>query len=121
MIECRGRVHAERAASHLLQGDMDKYVEDWESALATVEGLLPRLEGILGHEALAADSRQQLTGIRDFARDTEMRAFSALGLHFLMQGDKARARAHLERALELIPATDPRRKDLAECLELARE
>ena len=81
---------------------------------------MPKLERAIANEKLPAATRKDLVGVRDRVRDIEIRANSSLGLHYFMKVEKARARGYLKRALELLPASDSRRENIAKFLKMAQ-
>lgn len=117
MIEFRAQVYRERATSFMIQGKLDLYVKDWENTLETVEDLKSKLASALADPYIDAEWRGELEKTQARAVQLEGNANGALGLHYLMSGDKAKADAYLERALEILPPGDPARDAISDLLK----
>jgi hypothetical protein len=122
MLEYRARAYKERATSYLIQGKLDLYVSDLKKVVNTAEDLKPKLAAVLDDPG-TIDKKYlgDLRGVQTRLVGLEGNAYGALGLHYMMTGDKEASDMNLKRALEILPDTDPLRGQLMELMKEQEE
>lgn len=117
MVEFRARAYKERATSYLIQGHLELYVRDWEKVLEIVEELRPKLAAALADPATDDEWIESLKAVDASVVAMQGDANGALGLHYLMIGDRSTAESYLGRALEVLPADDAKRENIEQILK----